>query len=260
MPGGIARSARIHTFPHGGPIGAYRADGLGITHEIPQNQRDRTDQRIEAQDRYQRKLSFSAVPGVIDVAPNVEQYFEAIVREAIEARGVEVSEASGHYLALLLTGYARGELGSEALDGPLTFLLRDALQAAGVARFQRLQAIGDGVLYVLGFFGGALTRGGADRGYVMGIGASAYEHASTMMRLGGVEGVGHDVLGELSQYFDRFVEVVTEVADGALAGGGHDDASVLRLYERWRRTGSTRLAEALGSLGFSPQRNPGGVN
>jgi hypothetical protein len=196
----------------------------------------------------------------IDVDLDVEQYFEAIVGEAIEARRAEVSEAAGQYLALLLSDYARGELGQEPFDEPLTFLLRDALQAAGMIRFQRLQAIGDGVLYALGFFRGAFARRGADRGYVMRIGASAYEHASAMMRLGGADGSGHDVLGELSHHFDQFVGIMTEVADGALVSGGQDDESVLRLYERWRRTGSPRLAEALGNLGISPLRDAGGVH
>jgi len=199
----------------------------------------------------------------IDIAPDVDQYFEGIVRQAIEDRDVEVSDAAGHYLALLLSGYARGEWGPEALDRPVTFLLHDALEAEGMERFQRLRAIGDGVLYVLGFFGGARTRHGADRQYVMSIGARAYEHASGMMRLGGgsvADGDGLDVLGELSRKYDRLVEVVTEVADGAMARGDHDDAAVLRLYERWRQTGSTRLAEALGDLGITPVRKDGGVH
>jgi len=197
---------------------------------------------------------------LIDLDANVEQYFEVIVRQAIEARRVEVSDPAGQYLALLLSSYARGELGPEPFDEPLTFLLRDALESAGMVRFQRLRTIRDNVLYALGFFHRALTRRGADSGYVMRIGASAYEHASTMMRLGGADGGGYDVLGELSDHFDRFVEILTEVADGAMARGGHDDESVLRLYERWRRTGSIRLAQALGNLGISPLSDEGGVH
>ncbi len=198
----------------------------------------------------------------IDVAPDVDQYFKGILRQAIELRGVDLSAAAGHYLALLLSGCARGAWGSEALDRPVTFLLQEALEAAGMDRFERLRFRGEDVLYVLGFFGGALTRRGANRSYVMNIGASAYEHASTMMRPGGGSGPGGDgldVLGELSRSYGQVVEVVTEVADGALACGDRSDEAVLRLYGRWRQTGSPRLAEALGDLGIQPSPKKDGL-
>jgi hypothetical protein len=194
----------------------------------------------------------------IDVTPDIDAYFESIVRDAISARQVEATRAAEHYLALLLSGYARGEQDSEAFEKPLTFLLRDALAASGMARFDKLRRIGDGVLYLLGFFGSAMTKRGADRGYVIQVGSSAYQHASAMMRLGA--GDGHDVLSELSVKFDGFVEVLSDVADGALSAARRDSASVLRLYERWQATGSERLAEALTELGLCPTAGSRGSN
>jgi hypothetical protein len=192
----------------------------------------------------------------IDLSANVDAFFEEAVHEAVVSRRVEATKAAEQYLALLLSGYARGDKAG-ALDQPLTFMLRDALETRGADRFNRLQRIGDGVLYILGFFG--VGRCGADRDYVMSVGSAAYGHASAMLDLGG-SASGHNVLDELAHKFDRFVEVVSEVSDGALAAGGGSDAGVLKLYERWERTGSERLAEALGSLGVCPVKASGGLH
>ena len=191
---------------------------------------------------------------MIDVSANIDSYFEEIVRVAMRRRGVEATGAAQHYLAGLLAEYGRGPQGKPTLDKPLTFQLRDALEERGAERFERLRCIGDHVLYVLGFFGGAVKRRGADPEYVMTVGSSAYGHASAMMRMCGTA-AGHDVLSELSEHYDSFVAVMEEVADSAI--GASDDASVLRLYERWQATGSATLAATLNELGMFPVRGSG---
>jgi hypothetical protein len=196
---------------------------------------------------------------MIDVAPNIDAYFEQAVQDAIQAQRVEATKAAEHYLALLLSGVARGELAADPFERPLTFLLHDALEARGVERFERLRTIGDGVLYACGFFGEAVERRGADRDYVMHVGSSAYGHASAMLRLGAGGETGHDVLSELAEGFSRFVAVFSEVANAALASATNP-GSVLRLYERWQATGSGRLAEALAGLGLAPVRTSGGLH
>jgi hypothetical protein len=189
---------------------------------------------------------------LIDVSASIDAYFEEIVRDAMRVHGVEATGAAQHYLVGLLAEFARGSQNKPTLDKPFTFQLRDALEKRGQERFEHLRSIGDQVLYVLGFFGRAVKRRGADPEYVMSVGSSAYGHASAMMRMCGTA-VGHDVLSELSSGYDRFVAVMSDVADCAHSAGG-DDASVLRLYERWQATGSPRLAETLNELGLFPVR------
>lgn len=193
----------------------------------------------------------------IDVSPNIEAYFEEIVHDAMRARRVAATPAAEHYLSGLLVDYAKGHK-PKALDEPLTFQLRDALESSGAERFSRLQRLGDGVLYVVGFFGAWLRRRGADRDYVMSVGSSAYGHASAMLRMGARQ-EGPNVLEELSDKFDRFVVVLGEIADGALASA-RDDSSLLRAYERWQETGSSKLAESLVEMGFFPMRGDEGVH
>jgi hypothetical protein len=198
----------------------------------------------------------------IDVRADVSAYFQDAVQEAVRARSVEASAAALHYLVGLLSDFARPERGAErTLERPVTLLLREALEASGAERFERLRTIGDGVLYGVGFFGGALARRGADTEYVMSVGSCAYDRASEMLRImGGGPSGGFDVLHELALKFGRFVEVIREIADGALASGARCSSGLLRLYERWQQTGSERLAAELGAFGVFPARSPGGVH
>ena len=171
---------------------------------------------------------------------------------------MEATRAAEHYLVGLLSDYARGHKPSDALEQPLTLQLHEALGRVGVERFERLRELGDGVLYVVGFFGGSVTRRGADPQYVISVGSSAYSHASAMLRMGGSDAC-HDVLGELSHKFQSFVAVLCEIADGAL-GRASGDAAIVELYQRWQATGSARLSRALASLGVCPVKGSGGLH
>lgn len=197
----------------------------------------------------------------ITVSPSMTRYFQEIVDEALRVRNVEATGAASSYLVGLLCAFAHPDEQAEStFTQPLTFLLRDALEATGADRFRRLRSLGDGVLYAAGFFGGHIELKGVDRGYVVGVGSTAYHQAAAMLRLNARIGQGPDVLSEMAEKFERFVRVLNDVADGTLASGARDERSVLRLYERWLRTGSTRLADELGARGIVPTRGTGGLN
>ena len=195
----------------------------------------------------------------IVAAGSVNGFFLEVVEDAIKARRVEATGGATSYLVALLSDYTRPDTrAEEAMDRPLSFLLDEALHtpAAG-ERFDRLRALGDGVLYTCGFFGESLEARGVDQAYVIGIGATAYSAASTMLRVPAHEPTqegSFDVFGELAGKFGSFVAVLTDVADGAIAGGVASSKGVLKLYERWLKTGSDRLAQALSANGVVPLR------
>jgi hypothetical protein len=198
----------------------------------------------------------------IVAAGSVSEFFLEIVGDAIKARRLEATDGAQTYLVSLLADYAKpDERAEEPLERPLAFLLDEALHTpeAG-ARFDRLRALGDGVLYACGFFGEHFEARGVDPSYVMGIGTTAYGAVSSMLRLPTEDSSkSFDLYGELAAKFDSFVDVLTDVADATVAqsAAASSPQQVLKLYERWLKTGNDRLAQALGAHGFTPSRGRG---
>ncbi len=138
------------------------------------------------------------------------------------------------------------------------------MEAAAGERFRRLRALGDHALYALGFFGGHIERRASTAAT-----SPAWARARTptpprcSARARGRAPRGEqrtpDVLAELAAKFDRFAAVLADVAEGTLACGARDERSVVKLYERWLKTGSSRLAERAGRARHRPHpRAPAG--
>jgi hypothetical protein len=193
-------------------------------------------------------------------AHSVAGFFHEVVEDAMKARRVDATDGATRYLVALLADYAHPDEGAgSALERPLTLLLDEALRVGDPAeRFQRLRVIGDGVLYGCGFFGDHFEARGVDPRYLHGLGTRAYGAASSLLHLGQDEG-GPDLFGELARKFDAFVTVLAEVADATIAMGTQSSGGLLRVYERWLKTGSERLASALTSRGVVPTRGTRGV-
>jgi hypothetical protein len=195
----------------------------------------------------------------IVAAQSVSNFFGEVVEDSLRARGVDATDGATQYLVSLLADYAHpdGRAG-ETLDRPLTLLLDEALRDPNQGeRFERLRSLGDGVLYGCGFFADHFEARGVDPTYLRGIGTRAYGAASSMLRRGADEG-GPDLFAELSQNFDSFVDVVVDVADSTIAMGMESPRALLKVYERWLRTGSQRLASALTVRGLMPTRGSRG--
>jgi hypothetical protein len=190
-------------------------------------------------------------------AQSVSGFFVEVVEDAMKARRVEATEGATHYLVALLADYAHPDrTAGETLERPMTLLLDEALHAPDpAARFERLRVLGDGVLYGCGFFGDHFEARGIDLAYMHGLGTRAYGAASSMLRAQ----EGPDVFGELANRFGVFVDVVAEVADATIAMGTENPKGLLKVYERWLKTGSERLASALTSHGVVPTRRTRGV-
>jgi hypothetical protein len=198
----------------------------------------------------------------IAIAVSMTDYFRETVDQAVRARKVEASAAAQVYLVQLLADFARpDEEMDEAMKQSPTLLLHEAMHAPeGKDKLRRLRSLGDGVLYGLGFFGEHADNRGVDKGYVAHVGASAYDHAAAMLRVqrGGGAPSGHpDVLVEMSRKFERFVEVLAHVADGAMAQSARGAQGIVKLYEKWLRTGSSALASGLADRGLMPTRGGG---
>jgi hypothetical protein len=201
----------------------------------------------------------------LDLSADVSSFFKELVGEALEGRGLEATEATRAYVSGLLADYARpGVLTRDALDRPVTLLLAEARESSGRERFERLRALGDGTLYVCGFFADHLATRGVAIEYITSVGAQAYDGAASMLRqqaLGSEPSSAPDVFGELAAHFQTFVTLIESIADRLVAqSAGRSQASVLKLYERWLKHGSSEIAATLGAHGLVPLRGGGGVH
>jgi hypothetical protein len=168
------------------------------------------------------------------------EYFKELVEKAIARQGVTSSELSSYYLVQLLDDfvapdqrYAEMEVEKET---PLAELLCYALASEGKRRFALLKFTGDLALFVSGFFSDSIARKRMDLDYYVRLGGYAYGGAA---RVGPFEIA--EVFMELAHKFPRFVDVLNEVSEESAIS---ENAGILRLYERWRQTGSRR-SEAL---------------
>jgi hypothetical protein len=196
-------------------------------------------------------------------AASVAGFFHEVVEDAMKARRVDATDGATRYLVALLADFAHpDDAAGTTLERPLTLLLDEALHVGDPGeRFQRLRVLGDGVLYGCGFFGDHFEARGVDPRYLHGLGTRAYGAASAVLRAAHAAHTEEqpDLFGELAEKFGAFVDVVAEVADTTIAMGTQTSGGLLRVYERWLKTGSETLASALTSRGMVPTRGAKGV-
>ncbi len=196
----------------------------------------------------------------IDLSGDVKHFFRELVDDALKAQGSQATGAAESYVVALLADYAKpDQLSGETLHRPLTLLLDEAMRRSGHERFERLRSLGDGVLYVSGFFGDHLETRGVELDYVSTLGARAYDGAAAMLRGASAQeqSAAPDLFAELAENFRMFVELVSRVAERLYAQSACTHGSVLKLYERWMKTGSDALADALAAQGVMPVRSSG---
>lgn len=183
---------------------------------------------------------------------SVRDFFRDLLARAIENQRARVQPFTELYLVNLLHEF----LASEALyvqgeDGtwqqkPLAFLLKEALEESGPGRVRMLRRLGDTSLFISGFFPDSLTRRSSlvDVDYYIAMGGRAYDAVAR-------HAMESSLWEELSDKFRLLVDLLNEVSEQTLAS---NDAGVLRLYERWLKTGSDRLASALLQRGVFPRK------
>jgi hypothetical protein len=189
---------------------------------------------------------------------DVDGFFKEALASAMSTQKVTASPTAIAYLVGVLAEFAHPDQPvAKTLERPMTFLLREALQAPPAERLGKLKDVGDSTLYVSGFFAEHLEARGVEVGYVSRLGATAYSAAGQMLQHG--DGNAPDLFKELADQFERFVAVIREVSDSFLARGAQNASALLKVYERWLKTGSGKLAETLGTYGLVPVKAVGGI-
>lgn len=185
---------------------------------------------------------------MIETSGDVRGWFRERLLTALETVQVPASETTQVYLVELLASFAVSTERAE-LDRPLALQLADAVEADGPEKIRILRSLGDTALYILGFFEDHLERRGLSRSYVVAMGGRAYSSVGALSAFSPSEAVRRQAYAELADHFEGYVEAIDDVREGTAL---RTPQEIVRLYERWKRTRSPRLAQRLRREGVFP--------
>jgi hypothetical protein len=175
------------------------------------------------------------------------EYFRELVDAAMQHQRLAALELTSFYLVNLLTAFVH--VGADESEEALGLRLVRALQEGGSRQRTALRQVADRSLLVSGFFSDSLNRSLVDVDYYVQLGECAYGSLARQN-----DGTWGDVFDELSGRFAAFADVLGEVSERTALTCNSD---LLRLYEKWLRTGSRHSGDLLASRGIVPNAAAG---
>ena len=181
-------------------------------------------------------------------AQTTVEYFKEQVESALARQHVQAGDLTEYYLVNLLCRYVRLD-GADVEHGePLALRLARALQTGGSEQRARLRSLGDFSLFTAGFFSDSFNRRRVDVDYYVSMGEYAYGSLSR------AEDALREVFAELARKFVGFSDVLADISERHALTSNND---LLRLYEKWLRTGSERDGQRLIERGIVPNESVG---
>jgi hypothetical protein len=174
------------------------------------------------------------------------EYFKDLVDSSLARQHLPANDLTAFYLVNLLCGFVRTDRRVPFGDDgePLALRLGRALESGGMEQRARLRSLGDFSLFMSGFFSDSFSRGSVDVDYYVSMGEYAY---------GSLSRRDEDAFGEVfAELAARFVGYMDVLADCSERTGLASNADVLRIYEKWLRSGSARDAQRLVDRGIVP--------
>ena len=171
------------------------------------------------------------------------EYFKELVDAAIAHQGMAADQLTAFYVVQMLAAFVKRPSDGDPHEA-LALRLARALDSGPTEQRACLRSIGDTSLFLSGFFSDSFKRRLVDVDYYVNIGGYAYEALSRRET-----DALCPVFAELAEKFVRFVDVISEVSERSACGSNSD---LLRLYERWLKTGSVRSGQLLVDLGVVP--------
>ena len=183
---------------------------------------------------------------------DLNEFFRDEVGVARSDLGVEIDEMTEFYVVNLLCDYSMCGPSMPAPGAePLALLHKRANEASMATRMKLLKNLGDVALYVSGFFAEFIERSLVDIDYYISMGGNAYGSLSDIV---GGKPQGDTFAGLYNKLSDQFTEIVDLLME--ISDRHHQtknaDADLLKLYDRWARTGSERIQKLLLEKGLIP--------
>ena len=185
---------------------------------------------------------------VIRQESDMRGFFHERVEAALTRLTIRADAATALYLGELLADSVTGLV----TDEPIAYRLADAIETEEPRlRREKLQKTGDAALYTCGFFQEHIDRRGLSVDYYVAMGGRAYASAAEQ------PGPHRETLAELAHGFESFAMVLDEVREETTLRTPQD---IVRLYDRWQRTRSPKLAARLQREGVFPGEGALGKN
>jgi hypothetical protein len=180
------------------------------------------------------------------------EYFKELVESSMARQHVQAGDLTEYYLVNLLCQYVRPDAlyDHAGQSQPLALRLVRAIESGGSEQRARLRSVGDFSLFMSGFFSDSFARRPVDVDYYKSMGEYAYGSLSRSE-----DEAFADVFGELSRKFVGFMDVLADISERTSLAS---TTEVLRLYEKWLRTGSARDGQRLIDRGILPNHSIGG--
>jgi hypothetical protein len=179
------------------------------------------------------------------------EYFKELVESAMARQHLHAADLTEYYVVNLLCQYVRPDVRPDSGDDaqPLALRLAQALESGGREQRARLRSVGDFSLFMSGFFSDSFARRSVDVDYYRSMGAYAYASLSRAE-----DEAFAEVFDELARKFVGFMDVLADISERTTLASTND---LLRIYEKWLRTGSPRDAKRLVELGVVPNHSVG---
>ena len=174
------------------------------------------------------------------------EFFKEQVEAACDRQHLHPQPLTSYYIVSLLTDFVhRDRAGTPGVGSsePLAVTLLRAINSGGTTQRLGLKQVGDASLFISGFFSDSLRRSLVDVDYYVSLGGYAYRSLVSS------DDTLSPIFEELSDKFIAFVDVLSDVSARASLT---NDADLLRLYEKWVRTGSRRNGDLLVENGILP--------
>ncbi len=179
-----------------------------------------------------------------------KEHFSELISSAIEKQKVNAPQAVQTYLVNVLEHYldARNlfqndilETGEKSPDTLAEMYLK-ASASEGQQQIELLKKLADRSLYISGYFGDSLNRKTIDIDYYAEMGGVAYGHLAEVTK----QDTSAHIFRIFSRQFMDFVDVLSYVSSKSSV---QSDANLLRLYDRYVKTGSSWAREMLLEAG-----------
>lgn len=184
------------------------------------------------------------------VSHDLTEFFHNEVTCARADLGVSLNETTEFYLVNLLCDFSRRDKKNITPgEEPLAFMYKRAREANPTERVVLLKDLGDVALYMSGFFTDFIERSLVDVDYYISMGGTAYSDLSGLVGAQRHGGTFAEMYNQLAVRFTELVDILNQISDRS-AKNSDADKDLLKLYDRWTRTGSERIRKLLLAKGL----------